>query len=753
MSLDNSQNRAFFPLDGKVLTSGGSLNVTEGVLAIVDNDPQALTQNGKKVVSSFVGLPKHKDFQILLGKKDLPVTRSTDNKPYASLPFKLSEVVDLKVFAPKSVGVKVDDFIVGFNGTDGTELSLKSNSSSVIELTLCGEPMLQLGYKTGEVTVSVTLQAPYVDDNGVALAGEFATMQERVEYAVKEFQRMTLLGGAPITDYVDIIAVNSENGALSGTAYTFRSLTVTDAGDSNAFARVQAQYPTLNVVKTERIGDEKSVYTVLVPSATVLADFEIKSAGSVKTCEDCPSGFTATDAGVVYHITVEDDGADLSTTVDNIAGYVSGSISRKGNVDGVGVYTVVTDDAVTEAEIATFKASTAVLGTSVVTFVGEVSAVCTPDAVVDEIAWVLGDTCYATTKTFEITVADDECGNARLAELQASFPNLTITVKTENSVNSTRTITLTGTGGTANINIDGTDYLATFATNLTTTANNFVTTHGANITTATGGTVTASAGVITYTDATVGFPTITITNATTNLAGTLGTVTVVPQNVNNLCQTTYTTTVATNIVCEECSNEFRDLFTAEAPGNFGQTAWTLVTASAFDEDAKMGIRFRGKEFKMIGSEYFRDDMPMYWTSTKLKVAGGQPTFVAESWNNQDKPYKITVLSIASDPEAFGAQLWQTEDESRFYFDGLTRFEGNNYAKWLWGQETKLKGDAQYIDYQLTVNPIKGYQYTPHASEQITYRILVEVGRHEGVEALLNAVAVGANIPTVQAYGN
>jgi hypothetical protein len=659
MSLDNSQNRAFFPLDGKVLTSGGSLNVTEGVLAVVDNDPQALTQNGKKVVSSFVGLPKHKDFQILLGKKDLPVTRSTDNKPYASLPFKLSEVVDLKVFAPKSVGVKVDDFIVGFNGTDGTELTLKSNSSSVIELTLCGEPMLQLGYKTGEVTVAVTLQAPYVDSDGNALEGEFATMQERVEYAVKEFQRMTLLGGAPITDYVDIIAVNSENGTLSGTAYTFRSLTVTDAGDSNAFARVQAQYPTYKVVKTDRIGDEKSVYTVLVPSATVLADFEITSAGSVKTCEDCPSGFTATDAGFVYHITVEDDGADLSTTVDNIAGYVSGSISRKENVDGVGIYTLVTEEAVTDAEIATFKASTAVLGTSVVTFVGEVSEICTPDAVVDEIAWVLGNTCYATTKTFELTVADDDCGNARLAEIQSAYPNLTIAVK-----------------------LDEDD---------------------------------------------------------------------VP--VNNLCQTTYTTTIATNIVCEECSNEFRDLFTAEAPGNFGQTAWTLVTANAFNEDAKMGIRFRGKEFKMIGSEYFRDDMPMYWTSTKLKVAGGQPTFVAESWNNQDKPYKITVLSIAADPEAFGAQLWQTEDESRFYFDGLPRFEGNNYAKWLWGQETKLKGDAQYIDYQLTVNPIKGYQYTPHASEQITYRIIVEVGRHTAVESLLNAIAVGAGIPTVQAFGN
>lgn len=43
------------------------------------------------------------------------------------------------------------------------------------------------------------------------------------------------------------------------------------------------------------------------------------------------------------------------------------------------------------------------------------------------------------------------------------------------------TVTLTGTSGTANVNINGVDYLATFDTDLTTTAANFVTSHAATI--------------------------------------------------------------------------------------------------------------------------------------------------------------------------------------------------------------------------------------------------------------------------------
>ena len=56
------------------------------------------------------------------------------------------------------------------------------------------------------------------------------------------------------------------------------------------------------------------------------------------------------------------------------------------------------------------------------------------------------------------------------------------------------TVTLTGTSGTANVNINGVDYLATFDTDLTTTAANFVTSHAATIAAREGKLVVTSSG-------------------------------------------------------------------------------------------------------------------------------------------------------------------------------------------------------------------------------------------------------------------
>jgi len=89
---------------------------------------------------------------------------------------------------------------------------------------------------------------------------------------------------------------------------------------------------------------------------------------------------------------------------------------------------------------------------------------------------------------------------------------------------STKTVTLTGTSGTANVAVAGVNYLATFTSNLTTSAANFVTSHAATLL-ALGITVTSNAAVLTFSVLTEDFPTITITNATGDLAGTLGTVT------------------------------------------------------------------------------------------------------------------------------------------------------------------------------------------------------------------------------------
>lgn len=91
-----------------------------------------------------------------------------------------------------------------------------------------------------------------------------------------------------------------------------------------------------------------------------------------------------------------------------------------------------------------------------------------------------------------------------------------------NAVAQVDTITLTGTLGTANINVNSVNYLATFTSNLTTSASNFVTTHATTLDAA-GVTVTSSGADLIFT-AKVGGTAFTIAapvNVTGDLAGTL----------------------------------------------------------------------------------------------------------------------------------------------------------------------------------------------------------------------------------------
>lgn len=79
-----------------------------------------------------------------------------------------------------------------------------------------------------------------------------------------------------------------------------------------------------------------------------------------------------------------------------------------------------------------------------------------------------------------------------------------------------KSILLTGTSGTANITVNGIDYLVTFNTDLTTTAADFVIAHAAAIFADTGSTVTSDGDKIVFSDV---FPQINIVNLTGNLEG------------------------------------------------------------------------------------------------------------------------------------------------------------------------------------------------------------------------------------------
>lgn len=276
------QTILFVTNDGLVMNEGYSTRLAKGQFGIVDKGatPSAL---GMAVVDTFPATPKDRLFELKLGIAPLTPTRSQSNKAYSSMPFKLSEVVDIKVNAPK-LGVSVDEFIIGYDGiNNNTAIVLANGDNEVIDITLSGEAIGMLGYPEAKVTVKLYLEAPNT--------GAF-TMHEIVEKGVERLKEVTLSGGVPITDYIDITPVNSTNpGTVTGTAYTFFGLTVQDAGNASALALVQAQYPTY-LVKRESFsvgaGGGVSNYVILAPSTEELSDFVQTISSQDSDCAGTP---------------------------------------------------------------------------------------------------------------------------------------------------------------------------------------------------------------------------------------------------------------------------------------------------------------------------------------------------------------------------------------------------------------------------------------------------------------------------------
>jgi len=735
--IHSSFSRHLFTLNGNVRTSGGSKNLAKGQFTIVKSG--TATANGAEVVSNFAGLPKSTVFEMRLGKHKVPnVTTALNSKPYASETFKIGDVVSVKSNFPKYTKQTFDELIIGYDGiNDDTAISLEEGQTTVMDITLSGK---HVGFVTGNCNHVIKI-------NFGREKGE--TNQEAVLRMVDTLKEYKMPQGVSINDFIEILPIDSSNPALQGDAWVFSTLTLTDEGDSNALAEVQAQYPSYAVKRTSRDG-LTSVYTILHPASDSLSDFSQVVPQYLKDCEDCAAGYDeVAQDGVIYVVTIEDDGADLTTTVDNLPGFVTSSVVKKGQVGGVGTYTVIVDDELTSAEIATYVGTAGAQSTATITKLGTVREVCYDDTETTT-AWVDGETCYATVETYKIQLKDDACDGSMLAALQAAYPLLAIEEGAA-SGSASQTVTFTGTSGTANVTIAGVNYLATFGDDLDDTAGDFVTSHAAAILAATGAVVTAGTASIIITDSATGFPTdVAVTNVSGNLAGTAAAIDYAVTSTAGGCQRVYSTQVVTNVVCSECDDMFLDDFTSEAPAAFNFTEWEKVEATP-DENAKMGIKLLGKPFIFEPTEATRDALPFYETSTRIEVAGGYLVSTANSFEpNFNDIFNVKRVSRAQDRDNLGAHLMGVEEASRYYFDGEKRHKGNLFAKGVLGEESVLKFREQYVSYQIEILDNKRSQGAGRSSDMGTsYVVWAPFGSHSALEDYVNQVAVAAGLPTVQ----
>lgn len=424
--LHRPQDRVLFVPPHAKMVNVDSMLLEEGQVGIYDIFDT--TENGCKAVTDFAGKPRNdKRYEIRIGRNRQASSRSLFDKDFSSRPFALNEIKDIFASWPKSDHAKVDDVIIGYNGVDDdTAITAIQGDRIWIKMVLKGRAFELLGYEHGMVEVQDFIlldECDYTPNQCVDCDPcEEVDILPAVLKCIERIKNQPIAGGNKVGDYVEITPVHRcDNPGSDPTTedVNFYCLSVCDDGDDMALAAVRAQYPGIKIERTD-IKGSLSYYKAV--AKTQPGPFVQRVISTLKGCAECEEGTTEVKSGYLYSISLEDDGADMSSAVEAIASAVADSGKKMSQNKGTGMYIVFTSKKLTSAEIKTFVDTNP---TALVRFVAKTSDMCENDATT-EIEWSACGSCKVSKEKYYITIPDDECGNSALAELQAAYPELTI---------------------------------------------------------------------------------------------------------------------------------------------------------------------------------------------------------------------------------------------------------------------------------------------------------------------------------------
>jgi hypothetical protein len=757
MGLNRAFDRPFFVIGGNVKTSGGSLDLAKGQLALIDQS--VTTANGAKVVGTAAGKPKDaKDFVLRLGIANREPNRSYSNKDESTMPFSLNNIVGLKVSAPERTEQSVDEVIIGYDGMNAnTAFNFKTGDSYFrLSLELKGGAVSFRGGKGDTEVVNINVEVPECDpfDNCVECSEcDGVDCKTITLEAIERLKRKQLTGGLTVDQLIDITPVFSCDtpAVLEEVAYNYYCLEVCDTGTDAALALVEAQVGH-RTVRIDRVGST-SKYQILIPASEMFDDTYTQAIASlIKGCEECPSGYDEISGGYFYAVTIEDDGADLTATFAAAFPTAVDIIRADNNNYGVGFYTLVMPAVIPQGTIDTFLGGAAPRNTATFSKPIKIASICEWDGPTRGAEWTLCGTCNVIEEIYSIVLPDTTCGETRLDELNAAYDSEVFVAKTKGTG---VVVTLSGsTGDFGEFVIEGNTYAINFATSLAVTAQNFVDDHAEAIYDTFGITVTNDGATLIF--ASLSEDWVLPTYVEDGLTASFGAEgeQLVPDR--NACQTRYTTTVISNIVCEECDPIFKDYYVTSAPESYDTVKWEKVAnpTALPSRDCLCGIRFKSREFILEGDEALRDLVGFTETSTQIRVAAGYPEEIREGIGRLPKGrYEPKYLSRWIPRTHLAGNLRAFENEGRAYFRGLD-YRKDYLGRLLRGETSNMEDQSkQYVQYTLQVSHFNHTQgFAGRINEDINYDIFVEVGLHEDVENLLNNLASAAGVPTVQAFG-
>lgn len=408
-----------------------SLLLQEGQIAIYDLEGDA-GENGLKAVTNFDGARRDEQRYVMrIGRNAIPHSRISDDKAYSTPAFSLDEIIEVYASAPKAAEIKVDEVIFGYNGIDdNTAIQANKGDRIPIEIRLSGRPFELRNYPNGEVVIN-----DYIDiercpaDQTLGPCGECdpceaVDLLPAILKTIERIKNQPIAGGAKVGDFVEIKPIHSCDAAEKQPveeAMNFYCMEMCDTGDAYALMQLKAAYPGLDIKRVDR-KLSISKYQVMKEGAAPEA-YEQKLASIVKGCGECPDGYDENKGGIIYAVTLEDEGADQSSVVEGLANAVATTASKISSENGkTGIYTVVVSKKPTKAEIEAFAKTN--IGATV-TYVTTTTDFCSKEAT-NTVEWTACGSCKISKDAYEITLPDNECGESALEELREAYPDLDI---------------------------------------------------------------------------------------------------------------------------------------------------------------------------------------------------------------------------------------------------------------------------------------------------------------------------------------
>lgn len=320
---------------------------------------------------------------------------------------------------------------IGFNGVNSDTISFSGGMHQTFSFRFWGESLTMLGIPGNQVDFDFSFVPSKQTTDGCGTDGcEAVACTPIIEEGIIALLNYKIGNGdLTVGDFATIKPIYDTECAptLPGSTVTHYTLSKCDAGTDAELAELQASLTNVNagtVERISRVGGNSTYKVTTTNNAVPAANFTTKDATFLKGCAACPAGFTALPAGHVYYVRLEDNGVAVGATVETLSNAVFGSATRIASEGDLGVYVVLLTAKLSEANRVTFITANP---TAKVGYEGfEEKGLCKSPAGTP-VTWTSAGTSAIGTETYRVIVKDTDCGATRLAELQAAYPELTIT--------------------------------------------------------------------------------------------------------------------------------------------------------------------------------------------------------------------------------------------------------------------------------------------------------------------------------------